>query len=110
MRPTQAASTRAGLANELELALRQANLDGHRTELARLLTERRVPDKDDILKVKHLVRDLMPEGEDGDERARSFFSAYFDIYLGRIAGELSLEREGLRRCLEQLDIARDATR
>ena len=81
--------------------------DVRRTELARLLTERGVPGKDDIMRVKHLVRDLMPQDKAGDERRKSFFSAYFDIYLGRITGERSLERDGLRRCLKQLAIAED---
>lgn len=73
-----------------------------RLQLLRLLKQRAMPEKTDILHLKRLIRDVAGDTEDGRETAQAFVSAYFDLYLARLSGEPALERDGLRRCLAHL--------
>lgn len=76
-----------------------------RGELLALLMQKKVPEKDDIIRVKKLVRALACDDvRDGSHPVvpEEFISAYLDLYLGRVIGDASIEKAGLRRCVSCL--------
>lgn len=79
--------------------------DCQRRELWQFLFGTHVPQKDEILRVKHLVRTLSGDEIPPTARiadAEGFLSGYLDLYLGRLTGDPRIERDGRRRCLDCL--------
>ncbi len=84
--------------------------DGKRAELLALLFRRNVPRKEEILRLKELLRELSREGtlaSPSGEAEEAFISAYLDFCLGRMTGEAAIARAGLRRCLDCLVVSGD---
>lgn len=83
--------------------------ESRRAELLTLLIGKDVPEKDEILRVKALVRELSRDGtiaKPGSGDVKDFISAYLDLYMGRMTGEKAIEKSGLRRCLDHLGVPR----
>lgn len=83
---------------------RSPGKDGHK-ELLDLLIEPDVPGKDEIIRVKALIRELAGRRDvvrPRPDEAQGFISAYFDLYLARISGDHAYQRAGLARCLSYL--------
>lgn len=90
-------------------ARRRTGKHDDRKELLDLIVERKVHGKDEIMRVKSLIRDLAGRPDvvhPKQHEAQDFISAYLDLYLARIAGDPSVERAGLRKCLGYLGPAR----
>lgn len=87
----------------------RGDLDEGVAELRNLILGDGLPAKEEIMRVKALIRELASRSDVPRPRAdeaEAFIAAYLDLYLGRICGEAGGSRASLKRCLGYLGAGR----
>ena len=88
-----------------ELAHQPRSDLGKKRELVELLLKRTVPEKDEIIRTKNLIRELAQQPDierPAPGEVKDFLAAYLDLYVGRITADRAIESSALRRCLDHL--------